>query len=451
MKDTFKGYYQPTPEEFTELWKNGIFVLDTSVILGLYRYPIKARNDLLQTLHQVSNRIWIPHQVALEYQENRLNVIAEQVNKFADVIKVVQDAIDSITNRFNELQLKKRHSVINPENFLTKLTSLVDDFDRELTLLSEQQSGIDDEDTIRVEVDELFRDKIGEPCSSDELIDLCKEGSNRYDKNRPPGYLDKDKTKQNEKDYFYNELVIQREFGDLIIWHQIIKEAKAQNTKNLILVTDDEKEDWWWIFKGKTIGPRPELVEEISDQAGVTLFYMYNTSRFLKYAREYLNAQVDSLSIDQVQDITQLKREENKREALRTNDILFIDAVHQWLSTKEYPDSTIKFGQSFPDFIVETRTGKIGFEVKPLYNPNLILKHLNNWLNQGLVGIKRRSLDRIVFVLVAKTQTDAEKVLSILRRRTMSNDMISFITGTITRESELNELPIFKPIKYKSE
>ncbi len=47
-----------------------------------------------------------------------------------------------------------------------------------------------------------------------------------------------------------------------------------------ISVTDDKKEDWWWIFAGKTIGPRLELIEEMYNKVEVQ-FCMYKTDQFM--------------------------------------------------------------------------------------------------------------------------------------------------------------------------
>ncbi|MGE0024579.1 MAG: PIN-like domain-containing protein, partial [Hyphomicrobium sp.] len=89
MKDKFPGYYRPSEEEFAILWKECIFALDANVLLNLYRYPQTARDELLKIISRDPERFWIPHQAALEFQRNRLSVIAEQKNKFREVRKIV--------------------------------------------------------------------------------------------------------------------------------------------------------------------------------------------------------------------------------------------------------------------------------------------------------------------------------------------------------------------------
>jgi len=82
MKKIFPGFYPPSDEDLKELWSKSLFVLDANVLLNLYRYPEKARADLLTVIRKIKDRVWVPYQAALEYQVNRLTVIAEQKEKF---------------------------------------------------------------------------------------------------------------------------------------------------------------------------------------------------------------------------------------------------------------------------------------------------------------------------------------------------------------------------------
>ena len=309
MKEDFAGYYRPTKTELSRLWGNCIFVLDASVLLNLYRFPQEARDDLLKILRNVSGRSWLPYQAALEYQENRLNVIVDQVAKYEDVREILQKCKGHLVGQLNQLQLKKRHSRINPDHFLAQLRPVFDEFLVELEQLEQEQPGVFQEDPIRQQIDELFEGKIGSPPESQEALDtLYQEGGARYEAMRPPGYKDAEK----EGHYLYAGLTYQTRYGDWILWHQIISEANNNDKfKYIIFVTDDDKKDWWWVVdsKGKkTIGPRPELVAEIYAKAPVSQFYMYNSQRFMQFAADYLGIDVREESIRQVHDIIELDR-----------------------------------------------------------------------------------------------------------------------------------------------
>jgi hypothetical protein len=71
MRTTFLGYYRFTEEEFSTLWEDCLFIFDANVILNLYRYSAGTSEALLNILRGISDRMWLPHQIALEYQDNR--------------------------------------------------------------------------------------------------------------------------------------------------------------------------------------------------------------------------------------------------------------------------------------------------------------------------------------------------------------------------------------------
>jgi hypothetical protein len=68
------------------------------------------------------------------------------------------------------------------------------------------------------------------------------------------------------------------------------------------------KEDWWLKLDSngeKTIGPRPELIEQIQRETDIQVFYMYNSERFMRYAQEFLNVQLKKDSLGQVRQAVQ--------------------------------------------------------------------------------------------------------------------------------------------------
>jgi hypothetical protein len=83
---------RPTPDENEKLFEKCIFIFDANVLLNLYLYRSKASEDLLKILQRIAElgRLWLPFQAALEYQENRLGVIADQKKKFGQVKKFLQ-------------------------------------------------------------------------------------------------------------------------------------------------------------------------------------------------------------------------------------------------------------------------------------------------------------------------------------------------------------------------
>lgn len=212
MRESLFGYYRLTDEEFSQLWEHCLFILDANVLLNLYRYPTEARDDLLRLLELVSDRLWIPHQATLEYQENRLGVIAEQVERFKDVRKVLDDTRKCLSSGLAGLQLKKRHSTIDPEQLLKKVEKAFSEFEQELGALEEKQPDVFDDDNLRDRIDALLEGKVGAPAESQSELDaIYEEGKIRYEQKCPPGYEDIDKVKPGQRDaYFYGGLTLKR-------------------------------------------------------------------------------------------------------------------------------------------------------------------------------------------------------------------------------------------------
>ena len=149
------------------------------------------------------------------------------------------------------------------------------------------------EDTVLNEITELFDDCVGEEFSKDELTKIYSEGKERYANEIPPGYKDEN-TKQKKG--------LRNIYGDLVIWKELLNYTK--NKKNpLIFITDDRKEDWWTIDKGKTIRPREELIKEFFDFTGIRIL-IYNADQFLTYAKERgLLPEIKDETIEEVKDI----------------------------------------------------------------------------------------------------------------------------------------------------
>jgi hypothetical protein len=216
-------------------------VFDSSALLNMYRYPRQARTDLFSVLHSISDRLWMPHQVALEFQENRLAVISDQVSRFKEVKAIISEAESKIKSQFEQLQLDKRHSSIDPGPFIGRVTRVVRDFSEKLETLEKDQPDVYQDDDIWKQLDELYAGKIGSPLSSKTLESLYKEGEERYRRRVPPGYMDQSKEREV---YRYQDLMIEKQYGDFILWRQLFEEVQSNKIKSVIFVTDDEKEDW---------------------------------------------------------------------------------------------------------------------------------------------------------------------------------------------------------------
>lgn len=306
MKEIFSGFYRFSDDDYSILWKECLFVLDASFLCGLYRLPTSASDELLSVLSKVSDRLWVPHHAALEFQRNRLPVIADQKHKFHEIRRVFDETKKVFNTGLSKLELKKRHSLIQQEVFDHKFTELLTSFENDLAEQESKQIDVYDPDPLLQKMDDLLKGKIGSPPASQTEIDkVYDEAKTRYANGTPPGYADSSKARGEESTFSFGGIVYQRQYGDLVIWKQLLAKAKASNSKSVILLTNDVKEDWLWKIGGKTIGPRPELRDEIHRLSGVDRFHIYTSEQFLRSSEQYLNVKVSEDSLRAAKDMLQ--------------------------------------------------------------------------------------------------------------------------------------------------
>ncbi|QQV09914.1 PIN-like domain-containing protein [Acinetobacter johnsonii] len=221
MKNMFKQYnYFYTQEEYKDIWENALFVFDTNTLLNLYRYQEDTRDEFLKVLGIISDRIWIPYHVALEFQRNRLIVISEQKELFAKTKKALEGTEKALNVEFEKLKLKKRHSQINIDGFVEQFNELVESFKKSLETLKSTQQHLSKPDALKEQLENLFENKVGEAPKDQKYIDeLNKIAETRYKNKIPPGYLDEGKPEL----CMDLGLIYKNKFGDYFVWNQLLE------------------------------------------------------------------------------------------------------------------------------------------------------------------------------------------------------------------------------------
>lgn len=279
MRNKFPGYYKLSDADFNLLWNNGLFIFDTNVLLDLYRYSDETVESLFEIMESIKERIWIPFQVSKEYHKNLSSIIAEQVRKY-------DTSINTLSDFKKQIEEKRSHPFLE-EGFKDEIDKFCSKFDEILKAKKKNIRELIISNPTKERLADLLENKIGDALSPDELKAIFVEGEKRYTENTPPGYLDKKKPAPDK-------------YGDLVIWKEILKK-NIEIDQPIIFITRDTKDDWFMNEMGLTISPRPELIEEFK-KTKPNLFYCYSTTSFLQYANEYLNADVDKSSIDEIEE-----------------------------------------------------------------------------------------------------------------------------------------------------
>lgn len=434
MKGLFPQYGDLSNLDYGIVWKNALFVFDTNVLLNLYRYQAGTRDELLNVLSQLSDRIWIPHHVALEFQRNRLKVVAEQNKRFAEVRRTVEKARSSLLADLEKLQLQKRHSLINPHALTLGFDKLVVEFITELEQLHGTQQKLSAPDPLKEKIEDLFVDRVGTPPSDQSEVDeLYKQAEARFKYRIPPGYQDSEKDKDEPDEYIHGGIIYKRKYGDFLVWSQLLEHCKSVSATSIVFVTDDSKEDWWWKIESdgpKTIGPRPELIEEARTRALVNTLLMYNPEGFLKYAKEFLKAQVSEETLKEVRDIStnRLASAINYRE-FREMAMRAEQGVLLWL---EGLFENVKPNQlSFPTFVAERDGKTFGFEVKVVHNARMIVSRIREAIYRAYYELKESGFTEVAIVWILSGPADVEELKRMLARMTRDEmpDNLRMIIG----------------------
>src|SRR5579875_3574321 len=118
MKNSFLGYYRPNIDEFEALWNECLFVLDANTLLNFYRYSPQTNRTFFAVFDKIADRLWVPHQAAFEYQDNRASEILRQENVYVEIRKQLENTENELGNL-----LRKGHLSIDAPKLLKKINS----------------------------------------------------------------------------------------------------------------------------------------------------------------------------------------------------------------------------------------------------------------------------------------------------------------------------------------
>ncbi|MFJ3501323.1 PIN-like domain-containing protein [Streptomyces sp. NPDC090135] len=291
--DGFSGYVTPTEEDWRNVLRSGLVVVDTNVLLNLYRYNQETREAFLETLQRLGTCLWVPHQVMEEFWRNRENAIADprkQLNTSeAALRKDLQKTIDDLRSWTNRVSLDQSRidelesTLSNAFNkIIAVMAEVVNDGEEEMSRDTSR-------DKVIAALGQLLHGKVGDKLNLKDHAEAVAEGKRRIQDQIPPGYKDKAKASRGDDS----------EVGDYLVWLQIVREAEERSA-DVLLVTGDTKEDWWRTHNNVPVGPRNELAEELRQEAGTRL-YMLKPDKFLSYARDFLQVEVTEDSVQNVE------------------------------------------------------------------------------------------------------------------------------------------------------
>jgi hypothetical protein len=285
MRSRFPGHFRPTQEEFKSLWAECTFAFDANVLLNLYRYSPSTRNEFLSLLKKLRSRAWLPHQAASEYLDNRLGVISSQEDAYELLATLIRSVPAKVEAEFRGQYPK--HALIEIDKVIDGLRKTAESASNAIREARKAHPAYGvDRDEVRDALAAIFDDAhVG---AMDAPSDALAKAKVRFEQNLPPGTMDRGKGGHEQ-------------YGDAVLWLQLLDRAAASK-KPLVFITDDRKVDWWQRHRGKTLGPLPELVQEMATVAGVK-YYQYESAPFIERAAVFLKEKPAKNAVAEVRDV----------------------------------------------------------------------------------------------------------------------------------------------------
>lgn len=259
-----------------EIIKNGIIVLDTNILLVPFDTSEKNVIDIksIYLKYKSENRLFIPARVAREFANNR-------ANKIGDIFLQIRQIKENLNSGNFKIS---QYPILNNN---TDYKNLIKQFEEIQSCIKTSRKHLENienhiqswtwNDSVSKAYKEIFTNEIIIEVKK-EKEELEKDLAFRNEYKVAPGYKDSKKLDDG--------------IGDLIIWQTILELAKDKG-KDVIFVTNDQKNDWF--YKQDKIGlyPKYELFDEFRRFTNGGSISIINFVNFLKLS----NAEPDTIKV----------------------------------------------------------------------------------------------------------------------------------------------------------
>ncbi|KAA0990902.1 PIN domain-containing protein [Dyadobacter aurulentus] len=251
-----------SPKSIEEIKEDCIFVIDTNALLIPYTIDSKSLEEIRSVYLNLrdQNRLLLPAQVVREFADNRPTKLKELHSALSKKMSSVQ------TLNFGKYPILERNGIY--EEILTlekEINAKLKQYRKLSNDLIKHIKGWSWNDPVSVIYKEIFTDdKIIELNTKQE--DIQKDLENRLRHNIPPGF----------KDHKKDDMGV----GDLIIWLTILQIASPG--RNVIFISNDSKNDWFYQSENSSLYSRFELSHEFHRITNGGSFQMIKLSELLE-------------------------------------------------------------------------------------------------------------------------------------------------------------------------
>lgn len=294
LYDGFETFRTLTDTDYTTVLGSALVVVDTNVLLNLYRYHAETRAAMIQVLGALGDRLFVPHRVMEEFWRNRERAATRPLEDVRTSVRDLGRHFDSIRE---VLRQWVNRGALAPDA-AHQLQEIIDA--QAETVASAIQALVDPDqvpatrntgnDPVLQALEPCLAGRVGPPMPADAYKAALTEGRRRAAAGEPPGFGDQQKSKRDD---------VVGAAGDYLVWEQTLLAAESRKL-DVVIVTADMKPDWWRLEGTFPRGPRTELVAELLTRSGRQL-YLMRPEALLEHAATALSVTVEESSVAEVQ------------------------------------------------------------------------------------------------------------------------------------------------------
>lgn len=392
-----------------------IFVIDTNVLLLPYTTTSSGFEEIKKAFSKLieKNQLLIPAQVAREFAKNR----PEKIKTLFQQLNVIKSKIHKpVTGQYpllESLAEYKEAVVLEKE-----IQDVQNKYAKKINEILENVKQWRWDDPVSSVYKELFKPEFIKDLNLSE-DDIIKDLERRNKYSIPPGFNDKSKD-----DYGV---------GDLIIWLTILQIAKELD-KDIIFISGDEKNDWFYRSENQSLYPRFELITEFKNNTNDKTFHNIKLSQLLNI----LGATEEAVKEVEIRETNTLENRYN----LRNFGFMAEKIIYKWLKDTE-GDIDIIHNTGFPDFIIRGAKNE-GIDVLPIRNnlSNSLLNKIKERIMRASLVISEGNFDCFRIFIVLESVESSDRVFEnlALLPKSYKNEFIQINIGVITDEGEFLQM-----------
>ncbi len=252
-------------ESLEKVDKQCIFVFDTNVLFVPFDASEKSTTEIKEILKKLKdkNKLFIPARVAREFANNRAKRIGDLFLK----VRQTKENLNSGPYKLDDYPLLEGN---------TNYKSVKEKFSQISNLIKESRNFLDniETDIKNWTWDDNVSKMYKEIFTADTIVEVQKPENEiiedlqfRIDYKVAPGFKDSAK--------------IDDGIGDLIIWTTVLEIAKTKNS-NIVFVSNDQKNDWFYKQDKVGLYPRYELFDEFRRFTNGKTIHIINFPKFLE-------------------------------------------------------------------------------------------------------------------------------------------------------------------------